>query len=64
MFSRIVQRKRAIEMRSTFCEFSREQQGRAHDAMPEHQRDGRPSLLGEFQEPRCYVATGIAVERK
>jgi hypothetical protein len=64
MLDRVVERKRAIQMRSTFREVTGEQQGRAHEAMADHERNSRPLLLGECQEPRRDVATGIAVERK
>jgi hypothetical protein len=45
MFGRIVERKRAVEMRATFREFTSEQQRNAQDAMPHHQRDCRPLAL-------------------
>jgi hypothetical protein len=64
MLDRIIERKRAIQMRSTFQEVSHEQQGRAHSAMPDHERHGRPLFLGERQEPRRDVPTDIAVKRK
>src|ERR1700732_1441159 len=34
----------------------------AHHAMPDHQRSGRPLLLGECEEMGREIATDIAVE--
>ena len=62
MLGRIVKRERAIEMLSAFRDVSREQQGNAHEAMPDHERDRRPLLLGERQELRCELAQSVAVE--
>ena len=63
MLGRIVKRDRLIEMRSAFRDVSRMQQGHAHEAMPDHERDCRPLLLGERQELRRKLAHHIAVER-
>ncbi len=63
MFGRIVKRERLIEMRSAFRDVSREQQGSAHEAMPNHERDYRLLLLGERQELRRKLARHVAVER-
>ena len=63
MLGRIVKRDRLIEMRSAFRDVSRKQQGNAHEAMPDHERDGRPLLLGERQELRRKLAHHVAVER-
>ena len=63
MLGRIVERERLIEMRSAVRDVSREQQGSPHEAMPNHERDGRPLLLGERQELRRKVARHVAVER-
>jgi hypothetical protein len=64
MLRRIVKRKRAIKMGSTFREVSSEQQGRPHEAMRNHERDGCPLFLGEGQELRRKLAQQVAVERK
>ena len=50
-------------MRSALRDVSRKQQGRAHEAMPDHERDCRPLLLGERQELRRKLAQSVAVER-
>ena len=63
MLGRIVKRDRLIEMRSAFRDVSRTQQGHAHEAMPDHERNGRPLLLGERQELRRKLAHHVAVER-
>ena len=56
MLGRIVKRDRPIEMRSALHEVSCVQQGRAHEAMPDHERNGSPLLLGERQELRRKLA--------
>jgi hypothetical protein len=63
MLARIIKRDRAIEMRSAFRDVSRSQQGHAHKAMPDHERDCRPLLLGERKELRRKLAHRVAVER-
>ena len=63
MLGRIVKRDRAIEMRSPLRDVSRIRQGDAHEAMPDHERDCRPLLLGERQELRRKLAHHVAVER-
>ena len=63
MLGRIVKRERLIEMRSALRDVSREQQGSAHEAMPNHERDCRLLLLGERQELRRKLAHHVAVER-
>jgi hypothetical protein len=50
-------------MRSRFGDSTGDQEGSTHEAMPDHERDGRPLLLGERQELRRKAAHGIAVER-
>ena len=47
MLGRIVKCERLIEVRSAFCDVSRTQQGHAHHAMSDHERDRRPLFLGE-----------------
>ena len=44
---RTVKRERLIEMRSALRDVSRERQGSAHEAMPNHELDYRLLLLGE-----------------
>ena len=63
MLGRIVKRDRLIEVCSAFRDVSRKQQGRAHEAMSDHERDCRPLLLGERQELRRKLAHHVAVER-
>ena len=63
MLGRIVKRERLIEVRSSFRDVSRTQQGNTHEAMPDHERDRRPLLLGERQELRRKLAHSVAVER-
>ena len=63
MLGWIVKRERLIVVRSALRDVSRIQQGRAHDAMPDHERDGRPLLLGERQKLRRSLTHQVAVER-
>src|SRR3984893_936979 len=63
MFDRIVKRKRLIFVYDGFREVSREHQGRAHGAMPEHERDLPSLFLGKRQDLRGTLARYIAVER-
>ena len=63
MLGRIIKRDRVIEMRPSFCDVSRGQQGSAHDAMPDHERDGCSLFLGERQELRRKLAQHVAIER-
>ena len=63
MLGRIVKRDRPIEMRSAFRDVSRKQQGNAHEAMPDHERDCRALFLGERQELRRKIAHHVAIER-
>ena len=62
MGGRIVQHDCAIEMRSPLRDIPRMQQGRAHEAMPDHERDGRRLLLRERQELRCKLAHPVTIE--
>ena len=63
MLGRIVKRDRLIEMRPALRDVSRHQQGDTHQAMPDHERDCRPLLLGERQELRRKLAHLVAIER-
>src|ERR1700730_11330301 len=62
MLGRIVKRDPAIEMRTGFRDVAREQQGRAHEALGDHDRDRVPLLLGERQEMGREIATNSAIE--
>ena len=62
MLGRIVKRQRAIQMRATFREVSRKQQGKSHEAMPDHERGCRPLSFGQRQEVCSEIATSIAFE--
>ena len=57
MLGRIVKRERLIEMRSRFrrCPPVHSKEA-AHEAMPDHERNGRLLLLGERQELRRKLA--------
>ena len=59
MLSRIVKRERAIEMRSPFRDIPGMQQGKAYEAMPDHERDCRTLLLGERQELHRKLANNV-----
>ena len=50
-------------MRSPLREVSSEQEGSAHEAMPDHEWDCRPFFLGEGQELPRELAQHVAVER-
>ena len=50
-------------VRSAFRDVSCEQQGNAHEAMPDHERDCCSLFLGERQELRRKLAHHVAVER-
>ena len=63
MLGRIVKGERLIEVRSGFSNISRKRQCDPHEAMRDHERDGRPLLLGERQELRRKLAHQVAVER-
>ena len=56
MLRRIVKRDRLIVVRPAFRDVSRMQQGNAHEAMPDHERDCRSLFLGERQELRRKLA--------
>jgi hypothetical protein len=62
MLGRIVKREALIVVRSTFRDVSCPRQGNTHEAMPDHQRDYRPWLVGQRQELCCKVEHCIAVE--
>ena len=49
MLGGVVKRNRLIEMRSSFRDIPSVKQGKAYEAMPDHERDCRPLLLGERQ---------------
>jgi hypothetical protein len=63
MLDGVVKHNSPIVMRPPFRDVAREQQGRAHEPMPDHERNSRSSFLSKRQEPRCDIATRIAVER-
>ena len=63
MLGRSVKRESLIVVRPALRNVSRFQQGRAHEAMPDHARDCRPLLLGERKELRRKLAHHVAVER-
>src|SRR5262249_31882746 len=63
MFGRVVECPRAIEMCSAFREISRNQQGKAHKAVPNHQRGCCPLLSSERQELGRKLAHHVAVKR-
>jgi hypothetical protein len=50
------------EVRSAVHEISCVQRRRTHEAMPNHERHGRPLLFGKRQKLRGKVAQCIAVE--
>jgi hypothetical protein len=62
MLYRIVERDRAIEMRSSFRRVSGAEQRHPSEAMPNHEGDRPPMLLCERQELRRESANGIAIE--
>jgi hypothetical protein len=62
MLDSIVARDSLIELRSAFRQNARTQQGSAHEAMPNHERDRRPLLLGEGEELLGKIARDIAIE--
>src|SRR6516165_6951489 len=62
MRGRIVKCERAIEMCPPLRYIPGMLQGKTHDAMPDHERDGRPLFLGERQELRCKLAVHIATQ--
>jgi len=64
MHSRIIKRDCTIIVRSTLREVSRHQQGVTHNAVPYHERNSRPLLLGQRQELLCKLARQVAVERQ
>ena len=63
MLGRIVKRERLIVVRLGLprC-LPCMRQGHAHEAMPDHERDCRPLLLGERQKLRRKLAHRIAIE--
>src|SRR5262249_22131320 len=63
MLGIVVERKRAIEMRSPICDIPCMQQGQTHGAMPKHQRSRRALLFCEGQELDRKLAHHVAVER-
>ena len=63
MLFRVVKSDCAIEMRPRLGEVARFDQSTAHDAMPHHDRDGRPLLLGERRELLRKVAHRLTVKR-
>ena len=64
MLDGIVTRNSLIEVRSAFRQSSRNQQRSAHEAMPNHERDRRPRLVGEGEELRGKIAGDVAMERQ
>src|SRR6516225_8283634 len=50
-------------MRPALRDVPSTKQGNAHNAMPDHERDYRPLLLGERKELRCKLTHHVAVER-
>ena len=56
MLDGIVMRNSLIEVRSGFCQSPCKQQRSAHEAMPNHERDRRPPLLGEGEELRAAMS--------
>src|SRR6516165_1677834 len=62
MLGRIIKRDRAIEMRSRIRDVPGRQQGHTHEAMPDHERNGRPLRLRERQELCRKLAYHVALE--
>ena len=62
MLGRIVKRDRLIEMRSAFRDVPRTQQGNAHEAMPDHERNRGSLFLGKRQELGRKSRHHIAIE--
>jgi hypothetical protein len=63
MLGRVVKLPRAIELCSAFRDISRNQQGKAHKAVPNHQRGCCPLLSSERQELGRKLAHHVAVKR-
>src|SRR5580704_13920128 len=62
MLSRIVKTNRSIEVCPTFRDISHKEQGAAHEAMPDHERNRVSLFLGARQELRREIETDVAVE--
>lgn len=62
MLGRIIKRDAAVLMHPPVGEVSGAQQGGAHGAMTDHQRDFHPLLLGEAEKPRRQLAHHVAIE--
>ncbi len=62
MLGRIVKRDHPIEMRSTLRDVPRTQQGNAHKAMPDHERNCGSLFLSKRQEMGRKIANHIAIE--
>src|SRR6516225_9826553 len=63
MLGRIVERNRAIQMRSPVYDVPCMQQGQAHEAMPHHEWPRRFLLICEGQEFDSKLTHHVAVER-
>src|SRR5260221_579966 len=59
----VVERECVVELDSRFLDVSCEQEGIPHDAMTDHDRNGRLLLLCESQELRRKLAVHVPVER-
>ena len=63
MLDTVVKRDRLIQIPPSFRDVSRQQQGTAHDAMPNHERSGRTLFFGKRQDLSRQLARRVAVER-
>src|SRR5262245_51373461 len=62
MLGRIIKRDRPVLVRTTFRNVSRKRQGSAHDAMPDHPRNGGSLFLSKCQEMGREIAHRVAIE--
>jgi hypothetical protein len=60
---KIVYRDRLIKLLATLRDGPRQQQGNAHDAMSDHERDRCSLLVGECEELRRKIAYDVTIER-
>jgi hypothetical protein len=58
MLDRVVKRDPKIEVCPAFRDVARAQQGSADEAMPDHERSGRPLFFGKRKELRYETLSG------
>ena len=63
MLGMIAKRDSSIEMRSSFRDVARKHQRRAHEAMPDRERERRSLFLRKRQAMRGKLAQHVAIER-